>query len=96
MSNINFITVEINCKKCNYRNEFTDELKNCGMRPDKCQDFEMKFIKNTDNDYYEYYVTFNCKNCKNSGSVNFNYSKINNNDIFSNIDIPCMESMIFY
>ena len=90
------LTIEFSCNKCKCHNDFIDGLNNCGMRPERCNDFELKFIKNIDNNNVEYTVSFKCKKCKKFGTVSFNIdkNKISNKDIPIKKSYKCCEAEI--
>ena len=69
------INIEFSCNNCKCHNNFIDGLNNCSMRPDRCSDFEFKFIKGVDNNKVEYNVSFKCKKCKKFGTVSFDFDK---------------------
>ena len=67
------INLSFYCQKCKRENTFDDELINSSMRPEKCGDFELKFIKSNENNYVEYTITFKCQKCKKSGNISFKF-----------------------
>ena len=69
------ICIEYSCNKCKSYNQFIDKLSHCGMRPNRCNDFDIKFIENIDNDKIDYIVSFKCKKCKKFGTISFDFDK---------------------
>ena len=45
------------------------------MRPNRCNDFDIKFMENVDNDKAGYIVSFKCKKCKKFGTISFDFDK---------------------
>ena len=80
MSIYKSINIVFNCKKCKKQNNFIDGLKISGMRPENCKDFEIKFIKNCEDNEVEYTISFTCKKCKHEGMTKFAFKKNETNN----------------
>ena len=78
MSIFKSINIEYNCEKCHFHKEFDDDLKISGIRQEKCENFDIKFIKSVDDDNnkkVEYNCSFKCKKCKQIGNILFDLHK---------------------
>ena len=71
---LKYICIEYNCNKCKYHNQFIDRISEPGLRPERCSDFEIKFIKNIDDYKVEYTISFKCKKCKKFGTISFDFN----------------------
>ena len=80
MSIYSSIIIQFICKKCKYRFEFEDRLKNCGIRPERCKHFNLKFIKSIDKNKVEYSIYFKCKNCTKHKVITFKFENDKKND----------------
>ena len=80
MSNFGYITTSLDCQKCKAHNEFKDDLKKNGMRPNKCNDYKIIYIRNVEDDEIHYNVTFKCLKCKKFGKLEFIFTSSQNNN----------------
>ena len=79
MSVFNKIKIIIKCNHCNVIKEIEDELKISGMRQEKCNDYDIKIIKNIeDNNEVIYSFSFN-GGCKKHEMIQFKFRKDDNN-----------------
>jgi hypothetical protein len=51
------------CKNCNKKYEFSDNSTKAGIREYKCKHFELKLIRNTNDDNLKYYLSLKCTKC---------------------------------
>ena len=51
------------CKNCNKQYEFSDNSTKAGIRKYKCKHFELKLIRNTNDDNLKYYLSLKCIKC---------------------------------
>ena len=77
---ISTIIIEFNCQKCNGHFEFEDKLENSGIRPERCNNFDLKFIKGIEENEVAYTISFKCKKCKKEDMIASNFEKDKKHD----------------